>query len=172
MKTSLFTLALLCVLVIACSFGRRAEVQKSSPQTPAATSMEDEAKKEFVKYLDRYTTPCGPSRVVEKTNGMDGNGIFEYRNPSITVIRVERVSEADKLNGVEWYALLDMNYSGYRRYFEGQWTEWQNNPRTAEWNFQVVKRTNGWTVDDHLKPDPQFSNQKVYSKIDCSRIPS
>src|SRR5947208_410767 len=101
-------IAVMLIAILGCRWSRDANTGTSERTVPAVPSMEAEAKGQLKKYLDRHLTTCGDSWVVEKSNGMDGNGIFQYKNPSITILRVGNISEADRLNGVEWSGLLDM----------------------------------------------------------------
>ena len=163
--------ALILLAVVSCRWSSRENSNTRPSEAPVATTAETEAKDQLKRYLLTHLTPCDDSWVVEKANGMDGNGIFEYKNPSIIVRRVGQVSEADRLNGVQWYGLLAMDYSAYRRYFENQWTQWKND-HTAEWDFQVSKGTNGWSVDERLEPRPGFDHEKIYARVDCDKLPN
>jgi len=169
--------AVAALLMLVAIFGCRWSGNSNPTTEPTAAKPqvsrpgEDaEAKNQLQEFLTRqHASVCGDSYYIEKVGDMSGVGIFQYRNASIVITRVEPVSEADRLNGIEWRGLLTLAYPAYRRFVDGQWTQWQNNPRTAEYDFQVVKRSSGWSIDNHLNPTTNYSTR--YQKVNCSQLP-
>lgn len=123
-----------------------------------------EAHEQALKYVEAQLTKCGDSYYGIRKIARDGN-LYQFKNPKVTVTS-EQLTQADKLNGIEWKGSLYFSAEAWRNYYDGQWSEWRQNFMgvTAGLSGSLVKKNGEWQVAKGLKPDS-------FERIDCSNIP-
>lgn len=119
-------------------------------------------------YFEGYFTKCGDSYVSKLENVIDQIGIYQYKSGSFVLSRTRQLTEADRLNGIEWSGVVIFPYSGSRAYLMTSsrrgWTQWKNGSDIA---FYATKTRNGWQVE--CFNDLKFRSHR---KISCSDIPN
>lgn len=59
------------------------------------------------------------------------------------------ISEADRLNGVEWHGAVDFSAQAYRSQREDKsWKDWQPWEHGTFWSVGLEKRNGNWTVEE------------------------
>ena len=101
-------------------------------------SLQAESQKVGMQILSHEYTACGAIYF-----GKSNERLIEFKGGRITVVP-EKVSDADRLNGVEWKGLSRFNYSAFRWRENGVWTEWEDNR-----NGPCLE--NGSCGDDHYQ---------------------
>jgi hypothetical protein len=124
-----------------------------------------DARQQAAKYLESNFTKCGDSYyLLVRLSDSDGmfNGLYQLRGLTIS-LEPGRLSEADRLNGIEWTGAVEYKVRANRKYENGSWSEWRNGffPfRPHPLVIGLVKRNGGWNVQ---APSRQ--------RIGCSSLP-
>ena len=92
--------------------------------------------------------------------------VYQYNNADIDV-EEQKVSQAEKLNGVEWKGITHLKPQTYRSWdpVSKKWTIWRNGSPIMGPSFGLTerfeKRGGQWA----------YSHSSLYRKIECSEIP-
>jgi hypothetical protein len=126
-----------------------------------------EAREQAQKFVDAQLARCGDSYfgIRKITNE---SAIYQFRNPKLSVRRQE-LTQADKLNGVEWKGDSTFSAEAWRMYdLTGKWTPWQQGFASLDAGVSVIffKQKGQWKFGStgDLVPD-------AYEKVDCSKVP-
>jgi hypothetical protein len=98
--------------------------------------------------------------------------IEEWRNGKIEV-KSDKLTEADKLNGVEWSGTVLVSLNGPSRKLErGNWSEWGGGGSTLGPYYFLVRKNGKWIEpsDLPLRHHNQFF-EKDTPLITCAEIP-
>jgi hypothetical protein len=156
-------------------------------------TFENEAKAKYRMIFERQFIQCGTSYYSEVTyesytkdgfNGPPPNkgvDIIELKGVSFSAKSLF-LSEADRLNGIQWLGRVVVSYTAGRRYKSDKgWEKWENfDFRPTGYSrinhpVDVQKNTSGLelkrdTFDFEYNSDSAFAKE-TYKKIDCSSIP-
>ena len=128
-----------------------------------------EADREATRYWDSVLTKCAGS-----TYFVDFNWdlLFELRGAKIATSR-ESPSKADRLNGVEWYAVSQLHADTIRNYDQGSggWSAWRD-VREFELFRYCIKLTK-WkgNVQRTFCQSLGFPTESRMKKISCTEVP-
>lgn len=117
----------------------------------------------FTKCGDKYNVQCNGLSSCPGALNVD-----QYTNPSFTFINIKNITEADRLNGVEFAGTVQIGMGAARRSICNKgWSSWSNRNEDAAPRIglvDVVKRGSSWSTDLH----PSFN----HSRIACSTVPN
>jgi hypothetical protein len=128
-----------------------------------------EATKFATRYWAEHLTNCNGFQVAYRA--LPGEiQIVEFKNARVW-IQEDEVSDADKLNGLEWHGSTGIASSAWRVTYSrgskaGPWSNWEDsNIEPFPMNAVVMLKQRGtWNVNDGLRPP--------YDKgVDCSLLP-
>jgi hypothetical protein len=135
----------------------------SCSHLPFTSSLDDEALEFAQRRLDSLLTRCGDSyfgihRIA------DDNTLYQFKNPTLKVTS-EKISEAGRLNGVEWLGYSTFWFTAWRHNFEGRWSEWRTGGMTLAVGLdgKLIKKQGKWQFDELSEP--------AYEKVNCSEVP-
>jgi hypothetical protein len=124
-----------------------------------------QAVQESKKYFDKYWAQCSNSYYLQTS---DGN-IREIAAVRFRPLKVEQLSEIDRLNGYQWKGGVAFTYQRYRD-FHGAWTEWSGGMALSfNWcqpQEKVWKKNGEWDLD--VLYSPQMCPKQP---ISCEAIP-
>jgi hypothetical protein len=93
--------------------------------------------------------------------------ICEYKNVNFSVT-ADKLTEADKLNGVEWQGRAYMKWTLIRCFGEplkeGQWTKWQDGRSDASYKVFLQRKGGEWVFGEMYSPI-------LGENINCSNLP-
>lgn len=129
-----------------------------------------EAKKEAEKYWNSVLTKYGDSYYGIRIDPSLPEGVlYQFKEPQIT-FKEQRVSDADRLNGLEYAAISTVTYKAYRKNWRRQWQAWGGAGMVggvnAFLNEDVKKLKGKWFVGLNPEHPP-----KHWQKINCSEVP-
>jgi hypothetical protein len=146
----------------------------SNNSTVAPSSPPTLDKVALVKAKEAFSqmfTKCGDTYNVEchgLTSCPGALNIDQYTNPTFSFFKIENLTEADRLNGVEFAGTVKIGMGATRRLKCNQgWGSWYNR-NEAGWPYLgeviVVKRRSGWDMNLRLGGD--------HARISCSKVPN
>jgi len=119
---------------------------KLSPAGASKSGIDAEAQQEAEKYWESLLTKCG-GIIYGKDNRRAVDQIYEFRDTSIK-IKPRVLSDADKMNGVQWSGDTDFDSKTSRVLIGGKWGPWRdgsiylNSEKMekvhAQWKFGVA----------------------------------
>lgn len=92
--------------------------------------------------------------------------LYQYKDAEIDV-EEQKVSQADRLNGVEWRGITHLKPEAYRSWdsVSKKWAPWRNGVPIMGPSFgltqRLEKRRGQWV----------YSHSSLYRKVECSEIP-
>ena len=101
--------------------------------------------------------------------------LAEIKNPKFTV-DADDVSQADKLNGIDWHGTVDMKWDAYRLFDRGRWTQWLDGGGDFEHSVAstesvFINHTNGrWMHDSDYSGQRDFAGMPR-KPISCGTLP-
>jgi hypothetical protein len=106
----------------------------------------------FIKCGDTYNVECHGL-----TSCPGAINIDQYTNPTFSLTKVDKITEADKLNGVEFSGIVQIGMGATRRLkCKQDWSSWYDR-NEASWPYLgeviVVKRRSGWETNLRLGGD-------------------
>jgi len=160
------SLGLACVALGAgCGKDSTAKVDDTQKQGKAneTTKQQPAAVQEAIK----LAVKCAGEHWIIQENGdlwwgyveHDGMGtsFFGYNScdvqfkPVVPHLAVEEVSEADKLNGIEWKGAVNFSATAFRfQQRDKSWTEWRTWKHGTFWSVSLERRSGKWTADEHV----------------------
>jgi hypothetical protein len=137
----------------------------------APRSIDDEAKAEADKFWATQITKCGDDyyRKLEFFKG--GESWYELKDPSVR-ISAARVSDADRLNGLEWHGNIYLETKTSRTWQLGanKWDESENGVNRGDGFYYRMEKSKGqWHIDLSRFP---YDTVSRYVPVDCSKLPS
>jgi hypothetical protein len=92
--------------------------------------------------------------------------LYQYKNAEIEV-QEQSVSEADKLNGVEWKGITHLKPQAYRSWdsLSKKWTAWRNGVPLMGPSLGLAERF------ERVRGHWAYNHFSFYAKIECSEIP-
>ncbi|MCA1617781.1 MAG: hypothetical protein LC795_00395 [Acidobacteria bacterium] len=155
--------AVLTYLTLACS----------SLPGAGGSSVDAEARREAEKFWATQITKCGDSYYrKEVLIKKDGYVIYyQMKDPKVEVLP-QPVSEADRLNGVEWKGSTAFIPTASRIWSTEKkaWSEWGKGAwGVPELNYGMKKAKGAWSVN--TKRDWTREETSKYEPVDCSQIP-
>lgn len=172
MNSRILNVVLMVCAVVSLSFksqGQSRPTKGKVLQTQSRTNA-DEANDRARRYFSQLFTQCGDSVFTnEWSDILRSSHVLQFKNGGITFDSTQPVSNAERLNGIEWKGQFRLFATAQRvRNSNGTWDPWEDfNGKLTRWHFTVIKKTTGWQVD----PNP-YSSWKNFSKIECSVSPS
>jgi hypothetical protein len=174
MKVRLMTILLLAAvsLLSACSNKQSSSERVSQQDRRAAYGrLHSEASEESDKYWETQVfSKCGDSFF---TTNNASRTIYQVKGELISVAMPEtdmKITEADKMNGVEWKGNSHASIKGTHRYYtDGKWSEWVDGspiPTTAL-NISARKVRGVWEFG---KVSGGYSNRDVFMAVSCSEV--
>lgn len=157
-RSAIFPILLL--LLSACDWKSGAE---SSPLTAEADNLAKQ-------YWDSGLSKCGEfhyGRTWIRIGLPVADVIFQYKDLEIET-KPGKITEADKLNGIEWKGTSYLKPSAYRYcdYKTKKWTAWRNGvPSQPTVYANLIKQRGEWSVGKNIIEDMR------YKKIDCEDVP-
>lgn len=138
-----------------------------SSSSALLSNAEAEAGEQAQKFVEAQLARCGDSYYGIRKVAND-NSLYQFKNPKV-VVKSEVLSQADKLNGVEWKGGSDFSAETWRSYAKpGGWGSWRQGFMSLGVGLSVrmAKRNGQWKfgASGDLKPDS-------YEKVDCSKLP-
>jgi hypothetical protein len=129
-----------------------------------------EARREAEKYWDSALTKCGDSLYgVKADTTLPEGALYQFKDPEITV-REQQLSDAGRLNGLEYAAVTAVTYKAFRKNWRGEWSAWQGPGMVGGVNTYLnedVRKLKGrWVVGRDPERPPQN-----WKKVDCSQVP-
>lgn len=144
----------------------------SSSPGMAGSSLDAEARREAEKFWGTQITKCGDSyyrKEVLKKN--DYVLYYQMKNPTVGVTS-QPVSEADRLNGIEWKGSTAFRPEASRIWGTEKkgWFDWQRGPGgVPELSHGMKKMKGTWSVDTERYWAREETSR--YEPVDCSQIP-
>ena len=118
---TVYSLLLLSLLTFSCS-------------APAKSEIDKEAESVAQQWWERTAVKCGEgyfanAKWTDEMSGVifDSKGLFQLKNASYTLRKsVKPLTEASRLNGVEWVGEIEVQASSHRTYYEDkkEWGGW------------------------------------------------
>ena len=130
-------------------------------------NVDNEPQEQAQKFVEAQLTKCGDSYYGVRKIGND-SGLYQFKNPKVSV-KSQELTEADKLNNVEWKGNSTFSAETWRLYdVTGKWGPWRQGFTSLGVGLGVTmyKQKGQWKFgsDGNLKPNS-------YEKIDCSKLP-
>lgn len=121
-----------------------------------------EAQTEAEKYWNSLLTKCGGT-TYGRENRQPVDLIYEFRDLSIR-IKPRQLTEADKLNGLQWSGDASLESKTSRELIKDKWGPWKQG---SIWlNSEKMEKINGqWKFGVVEKPTPPLRT------FDCSELP-
>ena len=146
----------------------------------AKASLEGEAKKEAEQFWGKKFVKCGNSHYVyadgyaESTRAYaDLAGIYQFKALSI-ILRPDSLTDADKLNGIEWKGKTEVTAKVSRHYNKnrGGWQEWKEGISALQGGLTalMMKKGGRWTYEEPFLLGGLSKSGKLLP-IKCSNIP-
>jgi hypothetical protein len=139
----------------------------------SASSAETEAQKEAEKFWATQVTKCEESYYRKEVLPKKGDYVLLYEMKEPTVLAEPRkLSDADRLNGVEWEGRTVFSPKSSRVWGQdlGTWYEWKKGMgNVPELSYPMKKAGGKWTVD--TKRHWSREETSKYVPVDCSQIP-
>lgn len=153
--------SLICLCLSACSTGGG----------PAASYLSAEAQQQAEAFWQAQLTRCGDSfyRKLELKDG--GVEFYEFKEPKVR-LAPWRVTDADRLNGIEWHGLIFLEPKVSRVWGTslGRWEQWANGQGGTSDNSYPMKKTKGqWSINTNR--GEIFEETSKYAPVDCAKIP-
>jgi hypothetical protein len=193
MKSIVLTCSILVFIsTLACSSSSGLAGSSSSSETAidreARQFVERHFNAQFKKCVDSYYSQhkANPENPAFK-NEESGEGMWvEVKDPKI-VIDAYKVTDTDRLNGIEWQGFVYVSSNNWRTTDYGKWGKWF--PPSKDFGKYHLKKKNGeWVLgawsykgtannSDYLVPGdkPDKTKQDPYTfvlvDVDCSKIP-
>jgi hypothetical protein len=128
-------------------------------------SLDQEAELEAHQYFSRALTKCGDKYVSTRKDVLTfkSDVIEEYLEASLEV-RPGRVTDIDRLNGIEWQGMFAMSTKAQRLFSHdpgqprGRWSSWMP---SGGFLVSVKKQGGQWIIADPVQR----------KAIDCTRVP-
>lgn len=141
-----------------------------SGTSPSGSGLAAGARQEVEKYWDSALTRCGDSLYgIKVDTTLPEGALYQFKDPQIT-LREQQMSEADRLNGMEYAAVTSVTYKAFRKNWRGEWSAWQGPGMVggvnAYLNEDVRKLKGRWVIGR----DPQLP-PKNWKKVNCSEVP-
>lgn len=137
------------------------------------SSVDAEARREAGKFWATQITKCGDSYYRREVLIKKGDYVIYYqmKDPKVEVLP-QPVSEADRLNGIEWKgstAFIPVASRIWNTEKKG-WSDWGKGAwGVPELNYGMNKAKGAWTVN--TKRDWTREETSRYEPVDCSQIP-
>jgi hypothetical protein len=142
-----------------------------SGEKQGPSGLEAEAQKAAEDFWGKKMTKCGDSHY--SGFGFNPDAIFEFKELSITVApSTSPISEADKLNGIEWKGTTMLVAKASRAFANpfggGSWMDWKNGAKAFQEtpHASIAKIKGQWLIE--ALPWSFSAGMKV---IKCSQIP-
>lgn len=132
-----------------------------------------EAQREADKFWAMQVTKCGESYYRKELLPKKGDYVllYEMKDPTV-LVQSHKLSEADRLNGVEWDGTTTFSPKASRVWGQeqGSWFEWKKGMGNVPELTYLMKKVKGqWSVD--TKRTWSREETSKYVPVDCSQIP-
>lgn len=131
----------------------------------------NEADKLARDYWHAGFSKCGDyyyARSMSRAAGRITKGVlFQYKDLVIETKSV-KITQADKLNGIEWKGTSYLNPVAHREYLNDSktWTKWYNvEPSGPPRYINILKQNGAWSVGMNVLEEAK------YQQVDCGDIP-
>jgi hypothetical protein len=140
---------------------------------PAGSRLDAEAKEEAEKFWATQTTRCGDSYYRKQILPEKDNYVlyFQMRDAEV-VVTPNKVSEADRLNGIEWKGETSFRPKASRVWGteKGAWYEWKPGMGNVPDLSYGMRKVNGrWAVNT----EKSYVTRGIirYEPVKCSEVP-
>lgn len=143
------------------------------------SSLKSEARREAEKYWLSKLTKCGDSyyrreRYGERTPTPGRDVYYELKEPKAEVSE-DGVTDADKLNGLEWAGTTYLSAHVSRSIGEKEpldrWSEWSEGPGLeGDVTARMRKEKGRWVVEDYFEVRHAQTGIE-FAAVDCSKVP-
>jgi hypothetical protein len=138
------------------------------------TALEEEVEAEAKRIVETQFTQCGDSHYAEVTIGVSTPNIViaQCRSLSFESSSIN-LSEADKLNGIEWKGTVSSKPVAERFYARSKWSDWEPPLMNAVCKipFEGEKKNSVWTLKGGFTNKICSGYSCKYRKISCSDVP-
>jgi hypothetical protein len=151
----------------------------SSCSIPAKSEIDTEAENVAQQWWERTAVKCGEDYFAnakwtdeERGVSFDSKGLFQLKNASYKLRKTaEPLTEASRLNGLEWAGEVEVQSSSHRRYYEDkkEWGGWGDGvPRSGN-----PFASNGPPIFHSFleKSKGRWHKIEPQSKPNCSELP-
>lgn len=164
MKFRIFVVSLMCLALLG-----------TCPAQAGGPDINKEAFKVAMTVFDKMLSKCGEYHVL----CFEGGQIAEYKDSTFQVVS-DNLSEADKLNGLEWNGRAHMQCVATRSYCTAfncrppRWNEWvmcSNVWSGGTITIEMQKKKGKWILfprNPHPIPADEYTNKL---KVDCKTLP-
>jgi hypothetical protein len=141
-----------------------------------------EAKSVANQYYDRLGTHCGDRYLtyawggslfnlsMASVSGYNGRGLIEDNGRSVGVIE-NALSEADKLNGIEWQGMMYMQGKTERQWSGNGWGLYQDISRNQLTAIPMMKSNGTWYYRGQSGSNLTLNQVPNPPQIDCAKYP-
>lgn len=157
-------ISLFIILILSCS----------SDTFNSNSSIDSEASKVATEFWNVQLSKCGDDYYGFNSR-YDYTGrivINQFKGVNSRLVS-DKLTQADKLNGIEWKGRTKLSCSSMRTWTDqfGTWSDWRDKNFIASQDFHKV---DGQWVGPKYKDRyvPLMETATRYRKVDCSRIPS
>jgi len=145
----------------------------SSLTGAGGSSLDAKARREAEKFWATQITKCGDSYYRREVLIKKDDYVIYYqmKDPKVEVLP-QPVSEADRLNGIEWKGSTAFIPEASRIWNTERkgWSDWGNGAwGVPELNYGMKKVNGAWSVN--TKRDWTREETSRYEPVDCSQIP-
>ncbi len=107
------------------------------------SALEIEAGEKFEEFTSKYVTDCGKYQTTGRFT------IPIQTTELVFVPKTEALTEADRLNGIEWRTTISSSCTSYRNAGSSQWLSCSRLPTAAGLGLIRMEKTRGkWNIDD------------------------
>ena len=125
--------------------------QPATTPAPRVLTATDEALQEAQSRVDSVWQKLGDSSFSIYYFAIGESELVEAKNLSLTAYSKGPLSEADKLNGLEWSGSVELTAKASRnktRISGDKWSQWQNGMASGG-GFHLEKRNGQWKVENY-----------------------
>jgi hypothetical protein len=156
----------------------------------AEESLYEEAVRTTWEMFGKIWTKCGDTFVATKNWDRRPHCVVQFKGTSFSMSsRHEPLTEADKLNGIEWKGPILFQFAARREFgltpkhksFDrstgtGRWSDWEPQPRSnfnweSNWEIDIVKKNGVWEVRPDIFKDMILLDSAVFTTVACNAVP-
>jgi hypothetical protein len=158
LKIKAYYLLTFCLVILSFACSAESITPKLSP--------DGEAEAEAQRYWNSILAKCGDSYYARDNRGTPGAEriIMQFKDVTFEVNEL-KITEAEKLNGIEWsgWAIFNTKVS---RFYLTKWESWRNGAVFPVNTMLMRKEKGKWIFGVNEKSQPNLK------KIDCSDVPT
>jgi hypothetical protein len=155
---------LILAAVTACLYFSACSTRSGAPPVPSSPR-DEEAQKVAEQFWYSVLTKCGDSYYAKDNREIAGAELLTYQFNEVSVtVSPDRLTEADRLNGVEWDGFAILRAKTSRSHLSG-WGPWRDGS-VFTGNSVILKRVNGrWLFHG------RENFRHPLKQINCAEVP-